>query len=62
MTKTKNYIKYEWETTDIGEPTKIVGIEITIHENSINISQQQYIENILRQEHMDNANPVRTPS
>jgi len=61
MTKTKNYIKSEWETTDIGEPTKIVGIEITINENSISISQQKYIENILRQEHMNNANPVGTP-
>jgi len=47
MTKTKNYIKSVWEVTDIGEPNKIVGIEITINENSISISQQKYIENIL---------------
>jgi len=47
MTKIKNYIKSEWEATDIGEPNKIVGIEITINENSVGISQQKYIENIL---------------
>ena len=47
MTKIKNYIKSEWEATDIGEPNKIIGIEITINENSISISQQKYIENIL---------------
>jgi len=57
----KNYIKSEWEATDIGEPNKIVGIEITINGNSVSISQQKYIENILRQEHMNNANPVGTP-
>jgi len=61
MTKIKNYIKSKWEATDIGEPNKIVGIEITINENSVSISQQKYIENILRQEHMINANPVGTP-
>ena len=61
MATIKNYIKSEWEATDIGEPNKIVGIEITINENSISISQQKYIENILRQEHMNGANPVGTP-
>ena len=61
MIKTKNYIKSVWEVTDIGEPNKIVGIEITINENSISISQQKYVENILRQEHMIDANPVGTP-
>jgi len=61
MTKTKNYIKSVWEVTDIGEPNKIVGIEITINENSISISQQKYVENILRKENMKDANPVGTP-
>jgi len=40
---------------------KIVGIEITINENSISISQQKYIEYILQQEHMNSTNPVGTP-
>ena len=37
MVKVKEYIKSTWETTDIGQPTKIIGIEITLEENSISI-------------------------
>jgi hypothetical protein len=62
MAKMKKDIKSCWEATDIGEPTKIVGIEITINENSVSISPQKYIENILRQEHMLDADSVGTPS
>jgi hypothetical protein len=29
MKKMKNDIRTEWETTDLGEPFKIIGIEIT---------------------------------
>src|SRR6267378_171210 len=61
MATIKNYIKSKWEATNIGEPNKIIGIEITINENSISISQQKYIENILQQEHKNSANPVGTP-
>ena len=58
MVRVKEYIKSTWETTDIGKPTKIIGIEITLRENSISISQQNYITDILQQEHMLAANPV----
>ena len=51
----------EWEVTDLGEPAKIVGIEITRTQNSIKISQQKYIESILKKEEMENLNPVSTP-
>jgi hypothetical protein len=62
MAKMKADIKAVWEATDIGESSKIVGMEITINDDSVCISQQKYIENILvRQEHMLNANPVGTP-
>ena len=61
MAKVKKYIKSTWKTTDIGKPTKIIGIEITLGENSISISQQNYITDILWQEHMLAANPVGTP-
>ena len=61
MVRVKEYIKSTWETTDIGEPTKIISIKITLGENSISISQQNYITDILRQEHMLAANPVGTP-
>jgi hypothetical protein len=61
MKQMKDDIRSQWECTDMGEPTKIIGIEITQMDNSITISQQKYVESILQSEHMENANPVATP-
>jgi len=61
MEKTKQNISTEWETMDLGEPSKIIGIEITRSANTISIGQQQYIEVILKREGMDRANPVTMP-
>jgi Reverse transcriptase (RNA-dependent DNA polymerase) len=61
MEKMKSEIRSEWEVTDLGEPAKIVGIEITKSDKSITISQGKYIENILKREGMDDANPVSMP-
>ena len=47
--------------TDLGEPSKIIGIEVTKNDESIIISQEKYIENILKKEGMEDANPVSTP-
>jgi hypothetical protein len=47
--------------TDLGEPTKIVGIKITLKEQSITISQTKYIENILQKEGLQHANMVSIP-
>jgi hypothetical protein len=49
------------DLTDIGEPLKIIGIEITRKPNSIAIMQTNYIESILKQEGMENCHPVKTP-
>jgi hypothetical protein len=38
----------EWEITDLGEPAKIVGIEITRTRDGIKISQEKYIDSILK--------------
>lgn len=57
----KEEIRSHWETTDMGDPSKIVGIEITQTSDSITISQQKYIEAILKREHMESANPVTIP-
>ena len=46
---------------DLGDPTKILGIEITQTKDSITILQQKYIESILQCEHMECANLVATP-
>ena len=54
-------LKAEWEITDLGEPVKIVGIEIALGDHSVTISQCWYLESILCKEHMDMANPVGMP-
>ena len=61
MMKMKSEIESEWEVTDLGEPAKIIGIEITWGETSIRISQEKYIESVLKREKMLLVNPVATP-
>ena len=61
MNKMKKEIQSKWTTTDLGEPEKIIGIEITKNDDSIIISQEKYVENILRREGMLDANPVSMP-
>jgi hypothetical protein len=48
--KTKADIKSKWEIMDLGVPTKIVGIELTISPDKIFISSSKYIESILLRE------------
>jgi hypothetical protein len=57
----KKDIRTEWETTDMGEPTKIVGIEITQSPEQISISQKKSIQNILQRQGLADASPVRMP-
>ena len=61
MDKMKSDIRSEWEVTDLGEPTKIVGIEITMTPDSITISSSKYIELILQNEGLGQSNAVSTP-
>ncbi len=57
----KTSLEAEWELTDLGEPVKIIGIEIALGNHSIMISQCRYLESILQKEGMDQANPVGMP-
>ena len=61
MDRMKSDIKSKWEVTDLGEPTKIVGIEITMTPDSIAISSSKYIESILQKEGLGRSNAVSTP-
>src|SRR5712691_831153 len=61
MDKMKSDIESEWEVTDLGEPSKIVGIEITMTPDSIAISSSRYIESILNKEGLGRSNSVSTP-
>jgi hypothetical protein len=47
MDQMKDVLWKEWTMTDLGDPTKIVGIKIMHKGNSIFIFQQKYIEGIL---------------
>ena len=59
--KTKADIESKWEITDLGVPTKIVGIKLTISPDKIFISSSKYIESILLREGLGRSNPVSTP-
>jgi hypothetical protein len=61
MEEMKKDIRTEWETTDMGELTKIVGIEITQSPGWISISQKQSIQNILERQGLTEASPVQMP-
>ena len=54
-------VESEWQITDLGEPSKIVGIEITRTPETIAISSKQYIESVLRKEGLGKMNAVSTP-
>ena len=63
MDNLKRELDNLFEITDLGEPSKLIGIEITRDRanGTLTISQTKYIESILEKEKMDNANPVSTP-
>jgi len=61
MTAMEDNVKSEWQMTKLGEPSKIIGIEIAINECSVTISQKKYIENILEKEGLKRVNPVGMP-
>ena len=50
-----------FDVTDLGEPSRIVGIEITRTEETLMISQPLYIDSILRKYEIEHVNPVSTP-
>ena len=57
----KDEIKASWDVTDMGEPKKIIGIEISHVGNTVTISQQRYIESILECENLTDCNPISMP-
>ena len=61
MSQTKSDLHTKWEMTDLGEPTKIISVEITQTENSMTISQKVYIESILECKGLSEINSIATP-
>jgi len=61
MEQMKNKIHSKWQTTDMGEPTKIVGIEITQSPGRISILQRQSIQRILERQGLGEVSPIQMP-
>ena len=61
MEQTISDIQSVWEVAILGEPTKIVGIEITQTDDAITISQKMYINSILQRKGLSGINSVATP-
>ena len=61
MKQTKSDLHSKWEVTDLGKPTKIIGIEITQTDDSIIISQKGYVESILQREGLNEMSRSTTP-
>ena len=59
--KDSDILSSEWEVTNLGEPHKIVGIEVMCTNNAISIFQQKYTKNLLCKENMQDANPATIP-
>jgi hypothetical protein len=55
-------LKNEFQITDLGEATWLLGLHITYTSNGIYLSQQAYIQKILDKFSMDKSSPVSTPS
>jgi hypothetical protein len=54
----KKDIRTEWETTDMGKPSKIVGIEIMCSPNQISILQKKSLKKILEKQELADANTI----
>ena len=63
MDALKRELENQFEITDLGEPNKLIGIEITRDKENgtLTISQTKYIEAILEKYGLENANSVSTP-
>lgn len=50
-----------FDTKSLGKPSMLLGIKIKQEDHIITLSQQHYIEALLKKFHLENANPVSTP-
>src|SRR5260370_22480225 len=61
MEETKRDLCSEWEITDMGEPSKIIGIKIKRSDDALSISQKKNIESILARQGYTDINSIVTP-
>jgi hypothetical protein len=61
MEQTKSDLRTALEMTDLGKPTKIIGVKITQTNDTITLSQKVYVESILECKGLSEINSVATP-
>ena len=61
LTKTRNYLKNEFEMKDLGKTKFCLGLQIEHFLNEILIHQLAYTEKVLKHFHMDKAHPLSSP-
>ena len=59
----KYFLKSQFEMKDLGEASYLLGIQIIRDRKSriLQLSQEQYIDKILKRFYMDSSNPIDTP-
>jgi hypothetical protein len=58
----KNAMMAEFDMTDLGKMKYFLGIEVVQTATGLFIGQKKYAEEVLERFHMENCNPVGTPT
>ena len=58
---TKSFLRSKFDMKDLGEVEIILGIKITRTLNSLNLSQEHYVEKVLKKSKHFDCKPVSTP-
>ena len=63
LTHVKNLLRREFDMKDMGEASKILGIEILRdkEQSSLSINQLSYCEKVLKRFNLNNARPITLP-
>ena len=61
LTRTKNYLKNEFEMKDLGKTKFCLGLQIEHFPNGILVHQSTYIKKVLKHFYMDKVHPLSFP-
>ena len=61
LTKTKNYLKKEFELKDLGKTKFCLGLQIEHFPNGVLVYQSTYIKKALKHFYMNKAHPLSFP-
>ena len=60
LTKTKNYLKNEFEMKDLGKTKFCLGLQIKHFPNGVLVYQSTYIKKVLKHFYMDKVHPLNS--